>query len=317
LILFPPRKVGEGRFVSRQRMFTVREALMISHRDRSLAWQCGPLAPCLRVVWALFFCLSLCSCASTTLNVIEGERLVEHGPLAGIELTRAGVRQEPRPNLALQPGDQIRTGPQSIAVLTFADGDRVFVLPASEVRIGSIFVSIGAVLVRVKGFFQVETRYATAGSEGTEYLVRVDPGDRVRVVVAEGRVGLASRQEAWAKTVLRVGQGAWIIGAKPPVAAPVSAAEIGQIRQRIRELDALVPQRSDFGPLLGGVMAIGVSLGVHHFTRDKADDPPRSDPPPVGGSRAPPPVRQIPPSDLTPELTPRRPAGLQSDDRLR
>jgi hypothetical protein len=286
---------------------------MKSPGDRSLAWPFWSLAPYLRVVWALFFCLSLGSCASTTLNVIEQNRLVERGPLVGIEFTRAGVRQEPRPNMVLQPGDQVRTGPQSIAVLTFTDGDRVFVLPASEVRIGSIFVAIGAVLVRVKGFFQVETRYATAGSEGTEYLVRVEPGDRVRVVVAESRVTLASRQEAWSKIFLGVGQGALVVGAKPPVAAPVSAAEIEQIRQRIRELDALVPPPADLGPLLGGVMAIGVGIGAQRWFRDKADDRPRSDPPPVRGPRGPPPVRPIPPSDLTP----RRPAGSQDDDPLR
>ena len=213
------------------------------------------VAGCIFVV-----CLGLSACASITLNTVQDGRLVVAGPIAGVEVFRQGVRQPPQPGMALQAGDEIWTGPQSRVVLSFVDGARVFVLPGSHVRVGSIFVYLGEVLVKVKGLFEVQTTYATAGSEGTEYQVRVDPGERVRVVVAEDRVVLASRYRYWRSASLATGQSAWIVGAEAPRigADAVSPAEIEGIRQRIRELDALVPQPADLRP----VAAAGVVFGL-------------------------------------------------------
>ena len=53
---------------------------------------------------------------------------------------RQGVRSPAQDNMDLQSGDEIWTGPQTIAVLSFMDGARVFVQPATHLRIGSIFV---------------------------------------------------------------------------------------------------------------------------------------------------------------------------------
>ncbi len=213
------------------------------------------VAGCIFVV-----CLGLSACASITLNTVQDGRLVVAGPIAGVEVFRQGVRQPPQPGMALQAGDEIWTGPQSTVVLSFVDGARVFVLPGSHVRVGSIFVYLGEVLVKVKGLFEVQTNYATAGSEGTEYQVRVDPGERVRVVVADDHVLLASRYQYWRKVVLASGQSAWIVGAEAPRvgADAVSPAEIEGIRQRIRVLDALVPQPADLRP----VAAAGVVFGL-------------------------------------------------------
>lgn len=252
--------------------------------------------------WVVLLCLGLSACASITLNTVQDGRLIATGPVAGVEVTRQGVRQQTQPNMALQPGDEIWTGPQSTVVLSFVDGARVFVLPASHVRVGSILVYIGEVLVKVKGLFEVQTAYATAGSEGTEYQVRVEPGDRVRVVVADDRVGLASRFQYWRKAILSTGQSAWILGAEAPRIGvdPVSPAEIDRIRQRIRELDALVPQPADLRPVAaaGVVFGLGWLLNkeMHKDShRDSVDRPPpdsyrRPSSPPVQPDPSPPPA---------------------------
>jgi hypothetical protein len=182
------------------------------------------------------------------------------------------------------------------------------VQPATHLRIGSIFAYFGEVLVKVKGFFQVETRYVTAGSEGTQYLVRVDPGDQLRVTVVEDSVGLVSRSQRWNKVILGPGQSARIDGEAPPRvdAKQLRSEEIEDIRRRINDLDTLVPQPANAWPLLGGAMAIGIGIGIGQLLKDQHKDKPESG----SGYRRPPPpqdprpsVQPVPstvPSKLTP-----------------
>ena len=246
------------------------------HVHQSLTWNWSLLPQWCKAAWLFFICLSLGGCAGITLNAVQDGRLVADGPIPGVEVIRQGARPQAKPDMALEVGDEVRTGPQTTVVLSFLDGARVFVQPSTHLRIGSIFVYLGEVLVKVKGFFQVETRYATAGSEGTQYLVRVDPGDQVRVVVAEDRVGLLSRSQRWSKIVLGPGQSARINGADPPRVdeALASPEEIEGIRQRIRDLDAVVPEYSSIGPLLGGAIAIGAGIGIGQMLKDRHKDQP-------------------------------------------
>lgn len=303
----------------------------------------------LRAGWLVVSCLALSGCASITLNAVVEGRLVAGGPIPGVEVTRQGVRSPAQDNMSMQPGDEIRTGPQTAVVLSFIDGARVFVQPGTHIRIGSIFVYFGEVLVKVKGYFQVETRYATAGSEGTQYLVRVEPGDQVRVVVAQGRVGLVSRSGRWNKVILGVGQGAWLVGSDAPLGfPPASPSEIEDIRRRIQELDALVPEPAELGPLLGGGAAVGAGIGLGWLLKDKHRDDAEHSPadPPRGRGRVPvpqdqtsPPIKDPPKDDAdrsvtdslrrrgrvpveqdqtsTPGLRQRLPSTPQDSDRLR
>jgi hypothetical protein len=236
------------------------------------------LLQCFKAGWLLLFCLGLSGCASITLNAVQDGRLVQGGTIAGVELMRQGVRSPAQDNMDLQSGDEIWTGPQTIAVISFMDGARVFVQPATHLRIGSIFAYFGEVLVKVKGFFQVETRYVTAGSEGTQYMVRVDPGDQLRVTVVEDSVGLVSRSQRWNKMILGPGQSARIDGEAPPRvdAKQLRSEEIEDIRRRINDLDTLVPQPANAWPLLGGAMAIGIGIGIGQLLKDHHSDTPKS-----------------------------------------
>lgn len=279
---------------------------------RSLILNRSPLVRWLSASCWLIFFLGLSGCASITLNAVQQGQLVVGGPIADVEIIRKGARTQPEPNMALQPDDEIRTGPYTTAVLSFIDGARVFVQPATHVRIGTIFVSIGEVLVKVKGYFQVHTRYATAGSEGTEYLVRVDPGDQVRVVVAEGSVSLVSRLQRWKKVVLGAGDDARIVGAAPPRVGEeaVSPDEIRDIRERIRALDAIVPQPTSVGPLLGAAIAIGAAVAIGRQHGRKDDDARPANDPPRRADRVPAPPEVVPPVVRPP------PRG-QQDNELR
>jgi len=148
----------------------------------------------------LILCFTVSGCASITLGVVQEGQLVDGAAIAGVDVFRKGAPAQAAHRMSLEPGDEIRTDPRSTAVLTFAEGARVYVQPNSHVRLGSVFVFIGEVLVKARGLFKVQTEYATAASEGTEYLVRVDPEARVRVVVAEDRVALTSNSGRWPRS---------------------------------------------------------------------------------------------------------------------
>ena len=255
-----------------------------------LAWrhllEHGRAAPLFLVLFLLCFAVS--GCASITLGVVQGGQLVDSTAIAGVDVVRQGARAQPKHNMSLEPGDEIRTDAQSTVVLTFAEGARVYVQPNTHVRLGSIFVFIGEVLVKARGLFKVKTEYAKAASEGTEYLVRVDPDAQVRVVVAEDRVALTSNTAQWAKTWLAVGQSATIVGPDLLEVGRASSGEVEQIRTRIRNLDALVPNTSNLGTaaLAAGLFAIGV--GVMSSRSNDGHDSDRKapmEPPPTRGDK--------------------------------
>ena len=235
-------------------------------------------------LFLVVFCAFLSGCASITLGVVQDGQLVDSAAIVGVDVMRKGARSQPKSNMALEAGDEIRTNAQSTAVITYAEGARVHVQPNTHVRLGSIFVFIGEVLVKARGMFKVQTEYATAASEGTEYLVRVEqrePDTHVRVVVAEDRVGLSSNTGRWGKTSLGVGQAAWVVGPDVVELKQADIGEVERIRARIRELDKLVPNTANLGTaaLAAGIFAIGIGVMSSKSGDDHDRDRERTPPP--------------------------------------
>lgn len=248
--------------------------------------------------------LAASASAATTLNVVQNGELVRYAAIPGVSVIRQGARLVAGNNMQLQTGDEIRTDAQSTAVLSFASGARVYVQPNAHVRLGSIFVFIGEVLVKVKGYFKVETEYATAASEGTEYLVRVERDARVRVVVAEDLVGLTSNSKRWEKTPLEVGQTAWIVGPDLPEIGQANPGELEGIRKRISNLDSLMPGSPDVGSaaILMGIIGIGAGI-ISSSSHDDDRQPPASRYPSPTPSQTPSRTPSYPPAQ-TPSRVP-------------
>lgn len=101
------------------------------------------------------------------------------------------------PNLHLDQGDEIWTGPESAVAIRFPNGSQLYLRSDSHVRIGSIFAFVGELFVRVKGAFQVDTEFVTAGAEGTEWVMKVSPNGNTLCTVLEGRVRIASKRNYW------------------------------------------------------------------------------------------------------------------------
>jgi hypothetical protein len=118
----------------------------------------------------------------------------------GVRVLRGSESLIALDNLDLHTGDVIETPSGASAVLRYPEGHEVLLTPGTRVKLGSIFVFFGEIIVRARGFFRVETTVLTAGVEGTDFLVRAtDSGRAVDVIVAEGAVVCKSTAaEGWA-----------------------------------------------------------------------------------------------------------------------
>ena len=104
--------------------------------------------------------------------------------------------------MQLLPGDEVQTGAQSAAVISFSGGPvgagtgTVAVDENSRVRVGSLEVFFGRIFANVRGLFETTSENVVAGVEGTRFLFEVTPDRKVRVAVAHG-LGNAARLLRW------------------------------------------------------------------------------------------------------------------------
>jgi hypothetical protein len=154
--------------------------------------------------------------------------------------------------MRLEAGDEIETEADSTAVIRFANGTEVFVGQSTRVRIGSLWVLFGEIYVRARGAFRVETRYVTAGVEGTEYLLTVDSEAQMSMVVLDGIVRLTSKTGSWQSVALtKLDQGVFRLQERPLLSRvdPVDASRIVQaINQPVPRI--LAPTSLATGPPL-------------------------------------------------------------------
>ena len=177
---------------------------------------------------------------ATLEGVVRGNQAVSYPASDQLQVARSGVATAATRGMALHDGDAITTGADSYAVLSYPGGARVYLYPNTRVRIGSLIADIGQVFVRVKGAFKVKTTFVTAGSEGTEFWVKVGPRDEVGVVVVDQAVSLSSNTGAWPSRPLRGGQHARMVRAGPPAIEAAEAAEMRRESDLTRSIDQLL-----------------------------------------------------------------------------
>jgi hypothetical protein len=122
---------------------------------------------------------------------------------AGVRVWRAGRMLQASRGMALEPGDEVETGPMAAAVLHFRGTGDTLLGESTRVRIGSLEVLFGRIFARVRSAFEASSETVVAGVEGTRFLFEVRRDRSVRVAVAEGRVTCRSPKGDWAPFRLR------------------------------------------------------------------------------------------------------------------
>lgn len=155
------------------------------------------------------------------------------------QVFRGGQSVVVRPSMPLQPGDEIQTGPDVAAIITFVEQGTVVLAPHTRVRIGSLEVLFGRIFASVRGLFSAESDGVVAGVEGTEFMMELGADRTVRVLLVEGVVSCRSKAGSWAP--VRVGATQTFFSSYPHQASPVveparpsDLAEISEWARRVR-----------------------------------------------------------------------------------
>ena len=159
-----------------------------------------------------------------------------------VRVMRRGVRLSATPDMRLKTGDRIGTDSRVAVAIRFPGGSRLYVKPDSLIEIGSVFAFFGELFVRVKGAFQVDTEFVTAGAEGTEWVMTVLRDGDTRCTVLEGRVRMVSKKNYWDPLSMIPGQQQATSDLRGAALNPAPQAELNEMRGWIAQMDRLLEE---------------------------------------------------------------------------
>jgi hypothetical protein len=167
-------------------------------------------------------------------------RIANAQEFQGVRVLRGDRRLDTTPNMRLNLGDEIWTGPDSSVAIRFPNGSQLYLRSNSHVQIGSAFAFVGELFVRVKGAFQVDTEFVTAGAEGTEWVMLVSSNGDTRSIVLEGRVRMVSSKQLWQPMTVGANSQILTVGARKMEMIPASPSDINDIKRWVSQIDRLV-----------------------------------------------------------------------------
>ena len=207
---------------------------------------------------ALFSLALLCGCGGPALVKVARQDPANPGQYAdvavnsasgGVTVYRAGRPVAIALAQLLQPGDEVETDTDSVAVIRYPNGGEVLIDQRTRVGLGSLDVLFGRIFARVKGVFSVESESVIAGVEGTAFAFSVKPEREVSVTVLDGAVVCRSRTGTWGPVRLLQSQtllSGWGSTSGPSI-APASADEIEQLKAWVTRVDRSLPPPSPSG----------------------------------------------------------------------
>lgn len=176
-------------------------------------------------------------------SVIVNDSVVD-GATNEVQIVRAGVALPAARGASLEVGDVVKTGPGSQVVLLLEDGAvEIIMLENSEIRISSIFVTLGEVFVRVKkkltSVFEVESDYGVAGVQGTEFIVSVRRGADYRCVTLEGEVKVRSANGGWPARSVPTRQEITVNSGSTPQLRTLNRSEYNTLVNRVNHVERI------------------------------------------------------------------------------
>jgi hypothetical protein len=201
---------------------------------------------------ALFSLALLCGCGGPALVKVARQDPANPGQYAdvavnsasgGVTVYRAGRPVAIALAQLLQPGDEVETDTDSVAVIRYPNGGEVLIDQRTRVGLGSLDVLFGRIFARVKGVFSVESESVIAGVEGTAFAFSVEPKREVSVTVLDGTVVCRSRTGTWEPVRLLQSQtllSEWGSASGPRI-APAGAEELEKLKAWVARVDRSLP----------------------------------------------------------------------------
>ena len=140
--------------------------------------------------------------------------------------------------------------------------------------------------VRVRGAFQVDTEFVTAGAEGTEWVMAISPRGDTRCTVLEGRVRMASRENVWRSLSITANRTYITRGWRHTEMMPASPEELSEMRRWIDQIDRLIGSQPAQTPEDIGPPPLHTRIDVHrHHDRNPGGERPTRPERNPGGER--------------------------------
>jgi len=195
-------------------------------------------------------CAALAGCAlpfGQVDGILVETRPALEGEYGRLQVVRTGQTQDGAPGMSIEKGDTIVTAADGVGVVTLRAGWQVIFEPGTVANIEnpSIFVKIGKLIIKklqqVTEALTVNSEFASAGVEGTEFVFEVTPEHGVQISVLEGRVVVSSRQASWEAITYVAGEaGAIRARERPAPKQLLDSAAVRNIRQHAFEIERLV-----------------------------------------------------------------------------
>ena len=171
-------------------------------------------------------------------GVLANTRPVTASEAGRVTVVKDGDRQNGQLQQSVDKGDSLLTLADGVALLTIRPGYEVIVEPGSVISIEnpSIFVTVGKLFLRkireAGEALRLNTRFTSAGVEGTEFIFEVLPDQTVRLTVLDGSVWIRPRTAA-ANIILGGAQTIVLPPSGPPgPIQPVNDATVRTLRDR-------------------------------------------------------------------------------------
>jgi hypothetical protein len=223
--------------------------------------------------------------------------LDDYAPVADDELSlvqvqRGGANVPLQRGMALALGDEVLTGDSTVAILNYPPNIEIYVMPSTQIRVGSIFVKLGEIWVSIKGQlkekFKVETEFVTAGVEGTEFLFRADRDGGVDVDVMKGSVLCTSKLGRWAPIrMARLQKFSARRDQARPITRNLAATDVARVRSRVKPVSVAVATK------LPARAVIPLDKQIYTLPADKPAPDMRTRPP-VGDAPIKPDIKTLP-----------------------
>lgn len=161
-----------------------------------------------------------------------------------VRVLRSDSRLNTIPRMPLNIGDEVWTGPNSAGAIRFPNGSQLYLRSNSHIKMGSVFTFFGELFVRVRGAFQVDTEYVTAGAEGTEWVMLVSPNGDTRSTVLQGRVRVASKENFWKPILITANNQNQIVTRSSRYTEMMLASreEVSEMKHWIGEIDRIAQE---------------------------------------------------------------------------
>ncbi len=166
-----------------------------------------------------------------------------------VQVIRTGEGMDAVKAMELKQGDEVVTDSRSRAVIRLRGNSRLFMGPDTHIRlvnpthvielISGFGDKISKLFVDARDSLQVNTLDVTYGNEGTEFEVRLEPGNITTLTVLKGAVRVSSKTAAFSPIRITRFNRCRVVPGNPPVKEKINREQANEIMEWVNAIERM------------------------------------------------------------------------------